>query len=93
MVWVGKVFLTCLFLHVKQIESTKCTQINQISRIENGTLRDVMQGHPLHRTSGGFRNLERGVHLLAHEAHPKSFGCHTHFRSRWQSELNILKQL
>ena len=26
MVWVGKVFLTCLFLHVKQIKTTKmCT--------------------------------------------------------------------
>ena len=39
--------------------------------------------------SGGFRNLERGVQPLAHEFS----GCHTHFRSRWKSELNILKQL
>ena len=93
MVWVGEVFLTCLFLCVKQIEATKCAQINQTSLIEKGTLRDVMQGHPLHRTSGGFRNLERGVHLLAREAHPKSFDCYTHIRSRWQYELNILKQL
>ena len=29
MVWVGKVFLTCLFLRVKQIETTKCAQINR----------------------------------------------------------------
>jgi len=31
-------------------------------------------------TSGGFRNLERGVQPLACEAHPKIFGCHTHFQ-------------
>ena len=35
--------------------------------------------------SGGFRNLERGFFQVA----TPTSGCHTHFRSRWQSELNI----
>ena len=38
-------------------------------------------------SSGGFRNLERGVRAR------KFLDCHAHFRSRWKSELNISKQL
>ena len=36
-------------------------------------------GHP---TSGGSRNLERGVQSPAREARRKFLGCHVHFRSR-----------
>ena len=39
--------------------------------------------------SGGFTNSERVFFLRAR----KFWGCHAHFRSRWQSELNISKQL
>ena len=34
-------------------------------------------------SSGGFRNLERGVQS------ENFMDCHAHFRSRWKSELNI----
>ena len=33
-------------------------------------------------SSGGFRNLERGVQPLAREMRPKIWCCHTHYRSR-----------
>ena len=33
-------------------------------------------------TSGGCRNLERGVQSPAHEVRRKFLGCHAHFRSR-----------
>ena len=39
--------------------------------------------------SGGFRNSERG----GGGGDRKFWGCHAHFRSRWQSGLNISKQL
>ena len=32
-------------------------------------------------SSGGSRNLEKGVHLRVHEAHLKILGCHAHFRT------------
>ena len=34
-----------------------------------------------YHTSGGFRNLERGVQPLVHEMRPKHLCCHTHYRS------------
>jgi len=43
----GWCFSYLFFLCVKQIETTRCAQIKK------ATLRDVMQGHPLHRTHFG----------------------------------------
>ena len=33
-------------------------------------------------SSGGFRNLKRGVQPLVRESQPKILGCHAYFRSR-----------
>ena len=34
-----------------------------------------------HPCSGRLRDLKRGFKPLAHEAHPKIFGCHAHFQA------------
>ena len=59
--------------------------------VREGSLLNSLCNHIL--SSGGFRNLERGVRPLPREAHLKIFGLPHPFWSHWKSELNISKQL
>ena len=77
-----------LFLHY--LYSQYCNFLRFCSVLESCTILLNCRDWLKRLTSGGFRNLERGVQPLAREAQPKIWGCQAHFRSR--KELNILKQ-